>query len=301
MKKLQALAIACAVLLAPAWARAEWVNATVSQQANVHRQANDSSEILGHLREGKTIRIYRPDRNGFYAVNFGKPIKGTSMGWIATSDVQIADGAAAPPAAGGHASRSSGGGGGNRGSWVDIDYNLVMMSPSAFQTKIEEDTKGVSGTQFGLTYGHRIRGSSLGWVLGGFYYTVNGSGTVHNGTYKASGFGANAGLDYALMNSRDFTLSMLGSIGMGVNSAGNTTTAVSFNTTNILSFPIRIELNLRKYWGTFGLTAAGGYQIATLSAVPVVLPEAGSPPPESTADFNLSGIYGRIGVSFNFE
>src|SRR3954469_16063032 len=98
------LGLACVLLAAPAIANAAWVNGTVtSEQAMVRRQPSDAAELLGHLRAGKTIRIYTPDRGGYYAINFGKEIKGTKIGWISTADVQVdasGGGATAAPAAG---------------------------------------------------------------------------------------------------------------------------------------------------------------------------------------------------------
>src|SRR4051812_12039741 len=123
MRKIQALAITCAVLFVPSLAQAGWVNATVTRQATVYRQANDASEALGHLREGKTVRVYTPERNGFYALNFGKPIKGTNIGWISTGDVQLLGGAAEDvvKSAIGNTKRRSGG---NRmkPSWLDFAF-----------------------------------------------------------------------------------------------------------------------------------------------------------------------------------
>jgi hypothetical protein len=302
MRKFSALAITCAILALPSQAFAAWVNATVTRQAVVYRQANDASEQLGHLREGKVIRVYTPDRSGFYAVNFGKPIKGTQTGWIAVGDVQLADGAVGGAAAAGTPTRAPRRAYSNRmkPSWLDLTFSLVMMSPSSFQTAIGEATSGISGSEFGLTYGHRLAGSNLGFAFGAFYYSVKGTGTVD--TYSAKGFGGSAGLDFQFVNQNQFSVSALAAVGMSINSAGNATQTIEFNTSNIIAFPLKIELDLRKYFGTFGFMAGGGYQLASLKEVPVVLQGGTAANPNQTvADFALSGLFIKGGISLNFD
>jgi hypothetical protein len=252
------------------------------------------------------IRIYTPDRNGFYAVGFGRAIKGTTTGWIAVGDVQVEGqpGQPAPPAGDSAAATPA-----KRrrdpnkvkSSWLDFSVDITLVSPSAFQSTILENSAGLTQIGFTAGYGHRFSGSIVGFQLDAFYASTSGTGTINGGTYTAKGFGADAGLDLQFVNGGQFSLSGVAKIGLSINSAGNTTSAESFSTSNIIGVPLRIELDARKYFGSFGILLGAGYQIETLSSVPVVLPLPGSPPPTSSANFSLSGLYGRLGVTLQFD
>jgi hypothetical protein len=228
------------------------------------------------------------------------------VGWILASDVQV-DGAeaAAPPAGeaseqprrGQRASRS-GGPGRVKPSWIDVTFDMVNASPSAFQTALSEENKGVTATGFSLDYAHHAPGSKFGFAFGAFYYSTKGTGVTY--TYQAKGFGGRAGVDLQLVNANQFSFDLIANLGMSINSAGNANSAVEFDTTNIIAFPIRFGVDLRKYFGGFGLLAGAGYHLLNLTEVPIVL-GSGDPPPEGIADFALSGLYFHLGVSISFE
>jgi hypothetical protein len=328
MKGFLAFAVIGATLAFSAPARAEWTNGTVSQETLVYRQPNDKGEVLGHLRAGKSVRIWLPARGAFYALSFGKVIKGTATGWIPAANVQT-DSGVQPPPLGGYSkegldakARAQAQAVARRRAalrakpnWLDFGLDLNMVSPSDFQTAIGEAPKGVTTMGFSAEYGHRLSGSNLGLVFGAFYYSFKGTGVANSGAeYAAKGFGGNVGLDLQFLNQNQLVISGKATFGMSINNAGNTEPVgtgtnqqmIQFDTSNIVAFPIKVELDVHKYFGGFGLFAGGGYQLATLKDVPIVIADT-SPtsdpnnPTQSAANFNLSGLYGRLGVSFNFE
>jgi hypothetical protein len=308
------LLLSCALLALSSEAFAAWTNGTVSaSQALIRRQPNGSAEVLGHLRQGKKIRIYTPDRAGYYAVNFGKQIKGATVGWILSTDVAVDGGGEPSPAPPGEPAAANDParkgqpqqrrtGGRVKPSWLDVSFVLQNAAPSAFQEAISEEAKGVSSTGFSLGYAHHAPGSKFGFAFEAFYYSMSGTGT--NGTYQAKGFGGRAGIDLQFVNSNQFSFDGILNIGMSINSAGNANSTVEFDTTNIIAFPIRLGVDLRKYFGGFGLLAGAGYQIMSLKEVPVVLEgplDADGNPPEGLADLSLSGLYFHLGVSIAFD
>lgn len=304
------LAVAAFFLVLIPQARADLRMATLRHDSMVYRQANEISPILGKLREGKSVKVYYPDRNGWYAVSFAQPIQGARYGWVHAEDVDVGD-AGGGAASGGNNSGSSSGGtsygssSGSRGpgfrlkkNWLDIGIDLRSTSPSNFQETIGEPTAGFYAKGFSLEYGRRFN-PKVGLALRGFYYSWTSPNTrvdsaskvVVDGNYGASGYGLTAGIDFTAVNVSGFLLSFGAGLGVSLNQAQNSSPTDGFLTTNIVAIPIYGEMNARKFFGAgpLGLGFGVGYQAMTLSEVPVLLPNNAADP--GSANVNVGGLY----------
>lgn len=79
--------------------------ATLIRDTLIQRAASHASEVLGKYPMGTKLRVYYPARNGWYAMYFKNPVKGSHYGWMAEDAVEVSE---APEAAAVSAGTKSG-------------------------------------------------------------------------------------------------------------------------------------------------------------------------------------------------
>lgn len=122
--------------------------ATLLQDTVVRKEGKPEGEGLGQYRAGTQVRVFYPARNGWYAMYFANPVKGSHYGWMPESSLQIAD-AAAPAAAA---------------------SSQVQQTQQTTQARVQQARRsGVTkppGTMLGLTVGPQLVGSGGGMSFG---------------------------------------------------------------------------------------------------------------------------------------
>jgi hypothetical protein len=265
----------------------------LNNNANVYREANPVSEILGQFPKGKTFWLTSGETDGFYSIAFPKPFKGATVGWIQASDLQVyAPGGSGPKGRTG--ARSAGG---VRDSSVSFSVGIAPASPADWQSKIGEASGSISPMMVSLEY-RRGMGGKL--FLGGEFTYLKFSqatATVAKGSYTASGFGFGVPVGMYFVAEPNFSVAGILFAGVSSMTAGNTTATQEISTANIIAmrFGAKVE---GAYWvnRNFGFMGQAGYQMSTLSSV-ATLSSTGT---QVNSDINLSGIFFGAGIRYAF-
>ena len=168
-------------------------------QANsyIYREAKVGADILGTYRKGLKIKVFFPDRNGFYAIYYGKPFKGAKYGWISAQNV----GPSPPDSAPSNSSSEE-----NKNE-LSFGLNFGSFSPSAFQTTLGESPSSIGEVGIHFSYLRKITTRFFAEMRYDYYSFTNGllnSANPSSDFYYANGdmFGLLVG--YVFLHPRTF-------------------------------------------------------------------------------------------------
>lgn len=279
-----------------------WIPMVVALSgADIFTVPNADSEKIGHFDAGRILSVYPEQKNGFFTVHFSTPWNGLNYAYVPVSSVESPNvsnssldflyrseaaysGARTP----------------NTGFWISIGANLSSLNPSEMQTTLLTNKSSFFGLGYQAEMGFTPR-EYFGWgiMLNHYNFTkdLGTSGTSSN--FFANGYAFILSLYYPVFTYNGFKFILGGGGGVAVNTAGNNIGSVQASGSNLLSYPVRLELRVRQdVWDNIGITGDFGYQFNVLSNVDTVLPPSGAL--RASTSLNISGILIALSAHYWF-
>lgn len=286
-----------------AYSAANQRQATAVEDVIVRKEAKETGEVIGRFRKGTQLKVYFPDRGGWYAIYFAQPVKGTHYGWMPAQSLQLQenlhnDGAHVAPASGPSRSKTAPSGPA-ASSWVALVGEFGMIAPSALQTALGDPAKSLIAPSFGLEFGHIFPSRWLVTARAGSHFFSQALQSSSSLSYAVNGLELVITAGYALVRGPRTVVSLEAGGGASLGSAGNTSTSQEISTSPILSYPIVGKISLKqRLMDEIGLLVDAGFRLQSMSAVPLLVPPAGTT--QTSADIALGGPFGSLGFAYRF-
>jgi hypothetical protein len=244
------------------------------------------------------LKVFFPDRRGFYAVYYATPFKGAKYGWIPAENVGFSSGDS-PDATAFKDSRKNS---------LSIGINYGSFSPSAFQQTLGENTSSISEVGFHFSY---ARDFSYRWFaeLRFDYYSFTNSllnsTTPSTSFYYANGDLFGLSLGYKFINKRKFVLAGMVGPGLAFSQAGDGQGQTSQGQTEYIT-PSNVYTNVfftfkaeaaYNLGSAFAIYADLGYELNTVSSVALLNSSGAS---LTSTNLNLSTVLLDAGLRFRF-
>lgn len=282
--------------------------AIAAAEATVHANADQYSQVIGTYHRRTTVTVADESERGWYRVIFPSPVKGFTEGWIQKGSIERFVGGQKPQAVQSEKDES------NEvdatpfkrpSHYLGLIIDLYEFSPVTTQTALGEKKERFFSPGIDLEYGVRFSEAISGFLKLGYYsFSRDSSVSTVSGAYFAKGYTAYLGTDWLFYSRPSFDLGLGVGFGFSLSQAGNaapdaTGQVISQTTTGITAptyfFRLVADKTLSRH---FGIRLMGGYSILKLSGVPVT--PIGSSSTASTADFQLSCLFGGLGLNFLF-
>ena len=293
--------------LAPQLARAERRPAVLEKDAVVYREARANSEALGFYRKGLKLKVFYPDRQGFYAIYYPTPVKGSHYGWIAKENLSLLPAetpADTPPAAdaapAASARKSTASDGRRHRNWIQIGLTYASYSPSQFQTTVGENATSLGQVGFEISGGHLFTPHIFGEARLEYYsFTVplQNSPNPTNNFYFANGDLITFSAGYLFLDRPKFSLYGELGPGIGISQAGDVYGTNQTQSQFYISFPITFRVggtySFSERFALSGELAEQIHQIGTVNLVNATSTTLTSP-------LNLNALVLDLGLQFRF-
>jgi len=283
---------------------AGWLQGTArSLGATLYRQPTSRSETLGRYPAGTPLKVYSEPRDGFYSMYFQKEFKGTHYVWISADEIDLqSSGGSSFSSFKSSVSPTNTRQGKNR---IRFGANYGLYGPSEYQIGIGDTASSFGGLGFHADYERRFSKLFAGMFAFDLNtYTQATSAAVPGGSYFTTGYSGMLGVVFYILNKEKFTLSTTLAGGMSIYSAGNGITTTAISTQNIIGFPFLGTVNVDyrlfhkkpAFFGNLWIFLKLGYQIQSLSLIPIMLPSAA----QSTANISLNAPIATLGLQMEF-
>lgn|GEM_PF-2346663 len=271
-------------------APAEQKDVYLQSDSFIYRDAKPTAEVLGKYRKGLKLKVFFPDRNGYYAVYYSTPIRGANYGWIPAQNVGFSspeNESAAQPSE-------------FKKNLISVGVNFVSFSPLDFQAKLGEKASSISTPGFHFAYARRFTRKFFGEFRYEYYSFTNSlaaSADPVNNFYYANGdlFTFSAG--YYFIEREKFSLSASAGPGLSFSQAGDgfgqIVTQPKVYTAIYLAAKVNAAYDL---YQSFSIYADLGYELHTISSVALI----NSLNRPLTADIALTTLLLDLGVRFRF-
>jgi len=279
---------------------AEWVTGSVNSNGGpVYRQADNASELLGRYPAGMRVRVYSEARNGFYAIFFKEPWKGTQYVWIPADSVELSPSQAHKRGRQNHQSDDI-----PRGeleNFVSGTGSFFLFNPSDLQSFLGDTSYSVMSLGFDLEYLHRFLERFAASFRAGYFLFSSPVVSANNPAinYNVSGFTFLLNASYFIILNRTFSVRVEAGAGMSMDTVGDTTSVAQISSFPFIGIPIVGSVTADyRISGDFYAMLRAGYQIHSLSSVPLYVPPSGATP--QTTNVTLSAPFASLGVTFKF-
>ena len=141
---------------------AEMRMGTLTQDTVVRKEGKPEGESLGQYRAGTQVRVFYPARNGWYAMYFATPVKGSNYGWMPESSIMIAD-----PGAAANSALAAGGAMAQQAR--AMPGSAAQSATGSAQNRARSSQLGKyakAGTMLGINVGPHLIGNGGGTSIG---------------------------------------------------------------------------------------------------------------------------------------